>query len=63
MTVAVLDEELAEFGVVNDAAGVGEFVPQVARLAQSPWTGSGLACFDRAGCEPRLALGDVMQSG
>jgi len=28
--VAVLDEELAEFGVVDEAAGVGELVPQVA---------------------------------
>jgi hypothetical protein len=58
--VAVLEEELAELVVVDEPAGAAEFVPQVA-AAGSPvfadWFG--LAFFNRAGCEPGLALGDV----
>jgi hypothetical protein len=59
----VLDEELAEFGVVNESAGVGEFVPQVAPAGPVFVDWIGLACFDRAWREPRLALGDVSPCG
>jgi len=56
----VVDEELAQFGVVDDAAGAGELVPEVG-LAGGPVLADrfGLAGLDRAGCEAGLASGDV----
>jgi hypothetical protein len=58
--VALLDEELSQFDVVDDPAWPGELVPEVGSAAAPVLADRfGLAGLDRAGCEARLALGDV----
>lgn len=56
----MVDEELAQFGVVGEPPGAVEFVPEVAPAAGPVVADrAGLAGFDRSGREPGLALGDV----
>jgi hypothetical protein len=50
--VALLDEEFAQFGVVDDPAGPGELVPGVCSAAAPVLADRlGLAGLGRAGCE------------